>query len=92
MTIKHLAHVTGHLLKKENDMICPLLMATTLASSQPTDYDCREDECAWYNEYTNLCAIKMVAVDMERTVSYINDVCLTLNAHLGNLNENLIKR
>lgn len=73
-------------------MICPLLMATTLASSQPTDYECREASCAWWDPYSNRCAILMIAVDMDRAVSQINDINLTLIAHLGNLNENLIKR
>ena len=72
-------------------MICPLLMATTLASSQPTDYDCREEKCAWFDPYSERCAVLMVAVDMDRTVSQINDLCLNLAADLGNLNENLMR-
>ncbi len=65
---------------------CPLLMASDQEDT------CREEKCVWWDEASERCAILMVAVDMDRAVSVVNDLCLTLGQHLGNLNENLIKR
>ena len=71
-------------------MKCPLFM---MFPEQPgTSNDCTEDSCAWYDYHSKRCAVLMVAVDMDRAVSQVNDLCLNLTAQLGNLNENLIKR
>ena len=67
-------------------MKCPLLMA-----SDPPN-DCVEENCAWWDPHSERCAVLMVAVDMDRAVSVVNDLCLNLDAQLSNLNENLIQR
>ena len=69
------------------DMKCPLLM---MSLSIETD-TCREEACAWWDEASERCAILMVAVDMDRAVSQVNDLCLTLNAQLSNLNDKVWK-
>lgn len=79
-------------------MKCPLLALAVFANSDPnicwkdSADECREDGCAWWDEPSERCAVLMVAVDMDRAVSVVNDLCLNLQAQLGNLNENLIKR
>ena len=69
-------------------MKCPLLMASETIKTD----DCREEKCAWWDEPSERCAVLMVAVDMDRAVSQINDLCLNMTAQLGNLNENLMRR
>jgi hypothetical protein len=71
-------------------MKCPLFsIAPEINSSW---VDCLEEQCAWWEEVEERCAIMSITVDMDRAVSVVNDLCLTLAAQLGNLNENLIKR
>jgi hypothetical protein len=92
--------VVGVFLWGEALMKCPLLMMGKFAGPwprmkddyKPGDDSCREEKCAWWDKDSERCAVLMVAVDMDRAVSVVNDLCLTLGAQLGNLNENLIKR
>lgn len=70
-----------------DEMKCPLLMASETIVAD----DCREEKCAWWEEDSERCAVLMVAVDMDRAVSVVNDVMLVLSEQLQNLNANIQK-
>lgn len=67
-------------------MKCPLLKSAIFSNSDSTISwndsadDCKEDDCAWWDFRSNRCAVLMVAVDMDRAVSVVNDLCIALNA------------
>lgn len=61
-------------------MKCPLF---SIAPEINTWVNCLEDDCAWWEMVEERCAIMSIAVDMDQAVSQVNDLCLTLQAHLG---------
>ena len=76
-------------------MKCPLMLMGRLAAYPRVNFergddDCREEDCAWWDG--ERCAVLMIAVDLDRAVSQVNDLCLNLVAQLENLNENISRK
>lgn len=58
-------------------MKCPLL---SIAPGVGSWVNCLEEDCAWWEATEERCAVMSIAVDMDRAVSVVNDLCLTLGA------------
>ena len=54
--------------------VCPLMAK-----------DCLEEQCAWWDEDEERCAVPQMVRELDRLVDRVNDVELLLRAQLGGL-------